>query len=156
MTPNLLFEALPPPLHVALFFSAFYFLAALITGIWKWRAMLGADNGRAHAYVDIAHHAALHYGPFILLAGVLASFWPFGETFPAWILIEISGWTMVLSLSRYISLGVRGAISNQLDKPTASARIGLIFFFFGSVLPGTSIAVGAIIGLWVGLPGKPF
>jgi len=153
---NPLLEALPEPLHVALFFSVFYFTAALLTGVWKWRAMLGAEDGQAHAYIDIAHHAALHYGPFIVLAGALAAFWPFAEFFPAWVLIEIMGWTMVLSLSRYISLGVRGAITNQLKKPTASAKFGLMFFFFGSVLPGLAIAIGAIITLWDGLPGKPF
>jgi len=156
MTASALLQSLPAPLHVALFFSAVYFAAALITGIWKWRAMLGAENGQAHAYIDIAHHAALHYGPFILLAGVLASFWPFGDIFAAWILIEIMGWTMVLSLSRYISLGLRGKISNQLRQPTRGAKLGLIFFFFGSVLPGLAIVFGALVGLWDNLPGKPF
>lgn len=150
------FTSLPEPLHVALFFSAFYFAAVLVTGVWKWRSMLAAPNGQAHAYIDIAHHAALHYGPFILLAGVLAVFWPFEELVPAWVLIEIMGWTMVLSLGRYISLGRRGGITNQLDKPSGSARLGLFFFFFGSVLPGLAIAVGAVIGLWAGLPGLSF
>jgi len=149
-------NSLPESLHAALFFAAFYFIAALVTGVWKWRAMLGADNGQAHSYIDIAHHAALHYGPFILLAGVLASFWSFDHMFPAWVLIKIMGWTMVLSLSRYISLGIRGKITNQLHKPTGSAKLGLVFFFFGSVLPGLSIAIGAMIGLWEKLPGKPF
>lgn len=147
---------LPEPLHVALFFSAFYFTAALLTGVWKWRAMLGAKDGQAHSYIDIAHHAALHYGPFIVLAGALASFWPLPAFFPAWILVEIMGWTMVLSLSRYIALGVRGKTSNQLHKATGSAKFGLVFFFFGSVLPGLAIAVGAMVGLWNNLPGKPF
>ncbi len=147
---------LPEPLHVALFFAVFYFAAALITGVWKWRAMLAAKDGQAHAYIDIAHHAALHYGPFILLAGILASFWSFEALLPAWILVEIMGWTMVLSLSRYITLGLRGTISNQLDKATASARLGLVFFFLGSVLPGLAIAFGATTSLWTGLPGKPF
>jgi len=149
-------NSLPEALHIALFFSAIYFIAALLTGIWKWRAMLGAEDGKAHAYVDIAHHAALHYGPFILLAGALAAFWPYGGIFPAWILIAIMGGTMILSLSRYISLGISGAITNQLEKPDASAKLGLVFFFFGSALPGSAIAIGAMIGLSDGLPGNPF
>ncbi|MCF6263893.1 MAG: hypothetical protein L3J24_09950 [Xanthomonadales bacterium] len=144
----MIINSLPEPLHTALFFSILYFAAALVTGVWKWRAMLGSPNGQAHSYIDIAHHAALHYGPFIVLAGALASFWPFAEVFPAWVLIQMMGWTMVLSLSRYISLGIRGEISNQLDKPTAPAKLGLVFFFFGSVFPGLTIAVGAFIGLW--------
>jgi hypothetical protein len=150
------FYPLAEPLHLALFFSVIYFAAALLTGVWKWRAMLASGNGRAHSYIDIAHHAALHYGPFIVLAGALASFWPFGETLPAWTLIAVMGGTMVLSLSRYVSLGIRGTIKNQLYKATPSARLGLFFFFFGSVLPGLMIAFGAAISLWAGLPGRPF
>ncbi len=150
------YPALPEALYTALFFSAVYFAAALLTGIWKWRAMLAAPDGMAHSYVDIAHHAALHYGPFILLAGVLASFWPFEASLPAWVLIAAMGGTMVLSLSRYISLGLRGTITNQLHKPTGSARIGLAFFFFGSALPGLLIALGALMALWAKLPGLPF
>lgn len=149
-------QSLPEPLHVALFFAVFYFIAALLTGVWKWQAMLKSKAGQAHSYIDIGHHAALHYGPFIVLAGLLASFWPFEAMLPAWILIEIMGWTMVLSLSRYISLGVAGKITNQLDKPKPFAKLGLLFFFFGSVIPGLLIAFGAIIGLWSNLPGVPF
>ncbi len=147
---------LPEALYTALFFSILYFVAALLTGVWKWRAMLGSENGKAHSYVDIAHHAALHYGPFIVLAGGLASFWPFADLLPGWVLIQIMGWTMVLSLSRYVSLGIRGAITNQLNKPSSGAKMGLVFFFFGSVLPGLAIAIGAFITLWDNLPGKPF
>jgi len=156
MTLNTLLEILPGPLQVALLFSAFYFIAALLTGVWKWRAMLSSPDGQAHKYIDIAHHAALHYGPFILLAGALASLWPWAAVFPAWILVEIMGWTMVLSLSRYISLGLRGETTNQLHKPKPSATFGLIFFFTGSVLPGISIAIGAVIALLPTVPGNPF
>jgi len=66
------------------------------------------------------------------------------------------GWTMVLSLSRYVSLGLRGGTTNQLHKPKPAAKLGLIFFFLGSVLPGTSIAIGAIIALLPTVPGNPF
>jgi len=143
-------DSLPEPLHIALLFSIFYFITALLTGVWKWRSMLRAHDGQAHPYIDIAHHAALHYGPFIVLAGALASFWPYSELFPAWVLIGIMGLTMVASLSRYIGLGIRGGTANQLYNPTISARFGLIFFFFGSVLPGLTVAVGSVVGLWNG------
>jgi hypothetical protein len=147
---------LPASLHAALYFAAVYFAAALITGVWKWRAMLGDAEGKAHAYIDIAHHAALHYGPFILLAGALAAFWPFGEMLPGWVLVEIMGWTMVTSLSRYISLGLRGATTNQLKRPSWFAQIGLLFFFLGACIPGLAISFGALVSLWSGLPGTEF
>ncbi len=140
-------SSLPDALHAALYFATFYFVVALLTGVWKWRAMLASPDGQAHTYIDIGHHAALHYGPFILLAGILASLWPFSALMPGWVLIYIMGWTMVLSLSRYISLGLKGATSNQLYQASNSAKFGLLFFFFGSVLPGVAIAVGAVVGL---------
>ena len=40
--------ALPVSLHVGLYFAAVFFGAALATGIWKWRGMLGAEDGQAH------------------------------------------------------------------------------------------------------------
>lgn len=146
---------LPEPLHVALFFAAFYFTIALLTGVWKWRAMLASPDGNAHRYIDTAHHAGLHYGPFLLLAGALASFWPAYDALPAWILVEVMGWTMLASLSRYVSLGFRKDTDNQLRRPSVFARFALVFFFFGSVLPGVAIALGAVVGLWTGLPGIP-
>ncbi len=142
---------LPVPLLASLSFATFFFTAALLTGAWKWRAMAGAPDGRAHVYVDIAHHAALHYGPFITLSGVLASLWPATALFPAWIPVTVMGGTMVLSLSRYVSLGLGRQTTNQLYRATVSARLGLVFFFLGSVLPGLTIAAGAASGFWLEL-----
>lgn len=141
-------DYLSDSLRVALVFAIIYFVAALTTGVWKWQSMLRAEDGQAHAYVDIAHHAALHYGPFIVLAGALATLWPYAEWFPAWPMVAVMGATMVASLARYISLGIRGEISNQLHRPTAAAKSGLFFFFFGSVLPGLTIAFGAGAAFW--------
>lgn len=146
-------QNVPVALHAALFFAALFLAAALVTGVWKWRAMLASREGEAHRYVDIAHHAALHYGPTIALAGVLAVFWPFGALLPSWSPVAIMGVSMVGSLSRYISLGVRGGTTNQLRNPDRASRLGLVFFFFGVGLPGLLIAFGALIGLSEGLPG---
>ncbi len=140
-------QELPDPFRVALLFAAPYFAAALLTGVWKWRAMLSHENGRAGAYVDIAHHAALHYGPFLALAGLLAVFWPLSQRVPAWWLVAVMSTTMMLSLSRYVLLGIRGGTDNQLRRPDPAARFGLVLFFCGTVLPGTAIAVGAMLTL---------
>lgn len=141
----------PNPLPLALFvgfvFAALFFTAALMTGIWKWRAMLAAEDGEAHRYIDVAHHAALHYGPFITLAGLLALFWPFGEYLPAWAFVATMGLSMIGSLSRYIVLGLRGGITNQLRQADRTSRLSLILFLFGAGMPGLAIGLGAMVGL---------
>lgn len=110
--------------------------------------MLASPTGEAHRYVDIAHHAALHYGPTIALAGVLAVFWPFDALLPSWTLISIMGVSMVGSLSRYIGLGAKGGKTNQLRTPDKASKLGLVFFFFlGVGLPGFLISIGALVGL---------
>lgn len=138
---------LPAALHVALYFAALFFAAALATGVWKWRAMLASSAGEAHRYVDVAHHAALHYGPTIALAGLLAVFWPFDTLLPSWTLIAIMGVSMVGSLSRYIGLGLKGGTTNQLRNANTASKLGLVFFFLGVGLPGLSISIGALVGL---------
>lgn len=153
MMTSLQTTALPLALSVGFAFAALFFTAALLTGIWKWRAMLAAENGEAHRYVDIAHHAALHYGPSIALAGVLAAFWPVGDILPAWILVATIGLSMIGSLSRYILLGIRGGITNQLRRPDQTSRFGLVVFFLSTGLPGLMIGAGALVSLVASLLG---
>lgn len=38
-----------------------FFITALLTGIWKYRAMLTRSDHHAPVYISIAHTAALHY-----------------------------------------------------------------------------------------------
>lgn len=139
--------ALPAALHAALYFAAVFFAAALVTGVWKWRAMLASPTGEAHRYIDIAHHAALHYGPTIALAGLLAVFWPFDAFLPSWVPVSVMGVSMVGSLSRYIGLGVKGGTTNQLRNPNRASKLGLFLFFFGVGLPGLFVSMGAVVGL---------
>jgi hypothetical protein len=38
-----------------------FFLVGLITGVWKYRHMITADDARAPVYVDICHRSSLMY-----------------------------------------------------------------------------------------------
>ena len=46
---------------LALFASGGFLLIGLLTGVWKYRYMMGSDEGTAPTYVNIAHRAALLY-----------------------------------------------------------------------------------------------
>lgn len=55
-----------------------FFLTGLVTGVWKYRAMILDDDGLAPAYVDICHRAALMYAFACLVLAEFAglSVWP--------------------------------------------------------------------------------
>ncbi len=46
---------------IAIAASGLFFLAGLLTGVWKYRAIMGSENHRAPYYVDICHRTALMY-----------------------------------------------------------------------------------------------
>jgi hypothetical protein len=49
--------------------AGIFFLAGLITGVWKYRQIIASEDGQAHPYVDICHRASLLYAfAAILLA----------------------------------------------------------------------------------------
>jgi hypothetical protein len=92
------------------------FLTGLVTGLWKYRAMITSAEGHAPAYVDICHRAALMYA-FACL--VLAEF------------ARLSAWTDVVNLAAvaapvlffaaavasYAIHGVLRDTDNQLRRP---------------------------------------
>ncbi|WP_310542922.1 hypothetical protein [Phenylobacterium sp.] len=55
-----------------------FFLTGLVTGVWKYRAMILDEDGLAPAYVDICHRAALMYAFACLVLAEFAglSVWP--------------------------------------------------------------------------------
>jgi glucan phosphoethanolaminetransferase (alkaline phosphatase superfamily) len=63
--------------------SATMFLWALLLGVWKYRQMMGAEDGHAHFYVDTAHRAALLYSFALLL---VATF------------VQLSGWSGLVNM----------------------------------------------------------
>lgn len=49
------------------------FLIALLTGVWKYQAMVGSTTGEAHPYIDIAHRSSLLYAFASLFMAELAT-----------------------------------------------------------------------------------
>jgi hypothetical protein len=46
---------------LAIISAGIFFLAGLLTGVWKYQQMIASENGLAHPYVDICHRASLLY-----------------------------------------------------------------------------------------------
>ena len=47
--------------NLALWGCGLFFLAGLLTGVWKYWQIAQSDKSRAHYYVDVAHRASLMY-----------------------------------------------------------------------------------------------
>lgn len=48
-------------------------LVGMISGVWKWRAMVASRETRAPLYVDVLHRAALLYACATVVLGALVS-----------------------------------------------------------------------------------
>ena len=53
--------------QLAIVAAGFFFLNALLTGVWKYLEIAASEDARAHPYVDIAHRASLMYSFAALL-----------------------------------------------------------------------------------------
>lgn len=58
--------------------SGLFFIVGLLSGFWKYRAMITARDGRAPVYIDICHRSALMYAFACLVLAEFAelSVWP--------------------------------------------------------------------------------
>ncbi|WP_329222166.1 hypothetical protein OG352_33755 [Streptomyces sp. NBC_01485] len=112
--------------------SGLIFLLALILGVWKWFAMTGSPEGRAHPYVDVAHRSALLYAFATQLIAVL---------------VELSGWSSVVNataasviillfvgtIGNYIRLGLQGGTDNQMRNPPRGHLFVLLTLIIGEI-----------------------
>jgi hypothetical protein len=83
--------------RLALLGSGGYFLAGLLSGIWKYRGIMRSPAGQAHPYVDILHRAALMYSFACLVV------WKFTELSPLADGVELPA---VIALVGYFGIAI--------------------------------------------------
>ena len=89
-------------------------LTALLTGAWKWRAMLASSDHQAPHYVDTAHRASLLYS-FACL--VLIHFLEVSPL-PEWINVVAVSLPLAffaIAIAVYIQLGLADETDNQFE-----------------------------------------
>ncbi|MCP4843353.1 MAG: hypothetical protein GY887_16630 [Halieaceae bacterium] len=101
---------------LAIVSSGVFFLTALLTGIWKYRQIMAAPEGKAHPYVDICHRASLLYA---FAAILLAKFVEISQLPAVW---EISATAAVVfyfavAILSYMVHGLLQDTENQLKAP---------------------------------------
>ncbi|WP_406863988.1 hypothetical protein ABZO31_27580 [Streptomyces sp. HUAS MG47] len=126
---------------LVLFSAGLILLAAMLLGVWKWRAMASSPDGRAHRYIDVAHQAALLYSfaTAVLAALVQFSAWPQAVNLTAAAVVVT---LFASAIAKYTWLGLKKTTQNQMhNAPKSTNRIMYV------------LAAGEIGGLTVLLTG---
>lgn len=93
-----------------------FFLSGMITGVWKYRAIITAPEARAPVYVDIAHRTSLLYAFACIL---LREFVPYSPLSPAGTMWAV-GIPILFFASAVVSYILHGLLrdtDNQLRRP---------------------------------------
>lgn len=105
-----------PAVILAILSAGLFFLTGLLTGIWKYLAIMSSEKARAPYYVDIAHRTSLMYSFSALLLAVFAwlSVWSAAVNFWATLFPIIFFAAAIFS---YVVHGALGDTNNQLARP---------------------------------------
>lgn len=98
---------------VALAAAGVFFMAGLLTGAWKYSAMMASPKVQAPHYVDIAHRASLMYSFAALLLAVFASMSPW----PTAVTVAATAAPLVffaIAILFYVKLGLENRTDNHL------------------------------------------
>ncbi|TDG13337.1 hypothetical protein E2F43_07280 [Seongchinamella unica] len=128
---------------LAIIASASFFLAGLVLGVWKYRAMATSKDGLAHPYIDIAHRAALMYAFASVMIAVfvqISQLSPRVELFAVSLLVAY----FAMAIITYIVQGLRKDTDNQVKDMSASAVVfmwsliaaeigGFLIIFYGLI-----------------------
>jgi hypothetical protein len=68
------------PVKLAVLFSGVYLLIGMLTGVWKYAAIMKSEKHKSSMYVDIAHRNALLFSFACLVIAKLMEFSPYTPT----------------------------------------------------------------------------
>lgn len=93
-----------------------FFLVALLTGVWKYKCIVSSEEAKAPVYVDIAHRAAFLYAFSCLLFAHFAqlSRWPEQWNFFG---VAVALLFFVTAHGTYLVHGFLRDTDNQMQKP---------------------------------------
>jgi hypothetical protein len=120
-----------------------FFLAALLTGTWKWRLMLASSDHLAPPYVDTAHRASLMYS-FACL--VLIHFLELSPL-PEWANVVAASLPLAffaIAIASYIQLGLVNETDNQFAERSFGNTIGITVLAV-SEIGGFAVLFGAFL-----------
>ena len=117
---------------IAILGSGIFFMTGLLTGVWKYFAIMKSPNHQAPIYVDIAHRAALMYA------------------FACLVLLEFIKWSTLsdlveslatalpilffgIAIGTYVLLGFKDNTDNQFKERNFITTTGMYLLIAGEV-----------------------
>ena len=117
---------------IAIIGSGIFFMTGLLTGVWKYLAIMKSPNHQAPIYVDIAHRAALMYA------------------FACLVLLEFIKWSTLselveslatafpilffgIAILTYVILGLKDNTDNQFKERNFITTTGMYLLIAGEV-----------------------
>jgi hypothetical protein len=98
-----------------------FFMSGLLTGVWKYTSIMGAENAQAPVYVDIAHRTSLMYAFSAILLREFVPYSPLGPTGTLWaVAVPILFFASAIAI--YILHGILRDTDNQLRRPHVLGR----------------------------------
>lgn len=105
-----------PAVVLAVLAAGVFFLAGLVTGVWKYVAMMRSDKAEAPYYVNIAHRTSLLYAFAALLLAVFADLSAWSERVNFWATLFPLAF-FAAAIFTYVLHGLLRDTDNQLARP---------------------------------------
>jgi hypothetical protein len=145
-----------PPVALAILGAGVLLLLGLLSGVWKYVAIMQSERARAPYYVDITHRAALMYSFAALVLAALAYFSLWSVTVNFWAVAA----NLVYFFAAITTYAIHGALKdtdNQLRRPHQLGKHqmpsiliqGFMWTLIAAEVGGTLVLlVGAWLRLW--------
>lgn len=142
---------LSPAVVIALLGSGVFFLTGLLTGVWKYLAIMRSERAEAPYYVNIAHRTSLLYAFAAQLLAVFAflSVWTDMVNFWATLFPLVF---FAAAIFTYIVHGVLRDTDNQLANPHRLGPMTLPGFLIQGFMWALIVAeIGGFVVLFAGV-----
>jgi hypothetical protein len=116
-----------PAALTAMFATLIFFLAALLTGTWKYYHIHTSPKAEAPVYVNIAHRAALMYSFAGLLLAVFASLSAFPVVVNV-VAVVLPLFFFAFAIVGYVMHGFRNTTENQFLNPPNPKGVFMLMF----------------------------
>lgn len=138
--------------------AGIFFMNGLLTGMWKYVAIMRSEKARAPYYVDIAHRASLMYAFAAILIREFIPYSPVNETLTFWV---VAGQLLFFgsAIITYMVHGLLKDTNNQLKRPhvlgkrhlpTMLIRVYMWFLVIAELGGFAVLLSGLILKLWGG------
>ncbi|WP_370308111.1 hypothetical protein [Sinimarinibacterium flocculans] len=98
-----------------------FFTSGLLTGVWKYVAIMHAETAQAPVYVDIAHRTSLMYAFSAILLREFVPYSPLGPAGTLWA-VAVPILFFASAIAMYILHGILRDTDNQLRRPHVLGR----------------------------------